>query len=88
MAEKRNNKESPICYVKGSVFDIHCGQQFDLVSVQHVVCYSHNVKQMEKFIEAAARSLRPGGRFVGIDDNPDFEMDDTIGKYGIEIKKP
>lgn len=39
-------------------------------------------------MDAAFRSLKPGGKFVGIDENPNFQIAPHLQPYGITLQKP
>lgn len=43
---------------------------FDLVTAMYLLNYARTREELEAFCKAAYRQLRPGGRFVGINDNP------------------
>ena len=79
-------RERPIgCeYVVSDVAMLEQLGEFDVVVGVYLLNYARTADELARFCDAIARNLRPGGCFVGINDNPANPVDKyaTYTKYG------
>lgn len=59
-----------IGYVVADAAQLKLGETFDLVVASYLLNYAQSADQLRGMAEGIARHLRPGGRFVTINDNP------------------
>ena len=70
-------------YVVADVMELALGETFDIVFAAYLLNYAQTERELGQMCEAIARHLRPGGRFVTINNNPDYTGDsDAMRKYG------
>jgi SAM-dependent methyltransferase len=64
--------------------------QFDLVTAMYLLNYARSREELAAFCRAAFEQLRPGGRFLGVNDNPANNPAhyDLYRKYGFIKKSP
>ena len=91
LAEKAE-KENPIG-VKYLVGDAaHCEKigNFDIVLAVYLLNYAKNKKQLTQFLQNIFMNLKPGGRLIGINDNPGNpqEFYSLYRKYGFIKSSP
>jgi ubiquinone/menaquinone biosynthesis C-methylase UbiE len=57
---------------------------FDLVTAAYLLNYSRTYEELQAMANGIARNLKPGGRFVAINDNPDHALEHYAGSrpYG------
>ena len=60
-----------IHYAVGDARDINFGASHDLVFAAYLLNYASNYGELLSMCEAIARNLKPGGRFVSVNNNPD-----------------
>ena len=71
-AEKKNKAASgSIEYIEGDVLDKNKYGSFDLVVASYLLNYARTAEQMVDMCRTIAINLKPGGRFVSINNNPD-----------------
>jgi len=72
MAEQSED-EHPlgIRYIEKDVYDLDLPQQFDVVAASYLLNYAPTEEQLLKMFMVIARHLKPGGRFVTVNNNPD-----------------
>jgi ubiquinone/menaquinone biosynthesis C-methylase UbiE len=75
---KETEKSDPlgITYYVGNALDLDLGRQFDLISASYLLNYAENESQLQIMCTVIAKHLKPGGRFVTINNNP--ECDEVI----------
>lgn len=61
-----------IDFVRCDVRDLQLPQQFDLVFASYLLNYAQSAQDLSRMCQIVARHLRPGGRFIGINSNPDY----------------
>ncbi|MGI9291267.1 MAG: class I SAM-dependent methyltransferase [Gammaproteobacteria bacterium] len=74
-----------IDYICADVADMDLGeQQFDLVSAAYLLHYSPDLKALQAMCNNIAAHLKPGGRFISINENPEQSFADFAGyaQYG------
>jgi len=72
-------------YVVADVKDLALGATFDVVFAAYLLNYAQTESELLQMCKAIARHLRPGGRFVTVNNNPDYPgLSDTMRKYGFE----
>lgn len=71
-------------YILGDVMALGSIGQFDLVVASYLLNYAETREQLLKMFQTIAVNLQPGGRFVGINNNPDQppESFPICEKYG------
>jgi len=58
-------------YLVGDARDVKMERSCDLVFAAYLLNYSQNYEQLLAMCQAVAASLKPGGRFVTVNNNPD-----------------
>ena len=84
-ARKKNQAaQGPIEYIQGDVLDQKNYGDFDLVVASYLLNYARTPEQMSDMCRTIAINLKPGGRFVSINNNPDQSPASFIfcRKYG------
>ena len=84
LAEKAE-KTNPlgIDYQVQDIIDLDIQQTFDLISAAYLLNYAKNLEELVAFAKSISRHLKPGGRFVTINSNPDFRAPaEVLRKYG------
>lgn len=80
-AEKRNLLG--IDYHIQDVIDLEIKQKFDIISAAYLLNYAKNFEELVAFAKSISKHLKPGGRFVAINSNPDFRASaQMLRKYG------
>ncbi len=71
-------------YRVSDVRDINFGAKSDLVFAAYLLNYASNYEEILSMCEAIVRNLKPGGRFVTVNNNPDDPPSnlETGRKYG------
>jgi toxoflavin synthase len=59
-----------ITYHSGAAQDLDLGETFDVVFAAYLLNYARSLEELAAFATAVAKHLKPGGRFVGINNNP------------------
>lgn len=67
-------------YVIGDAMNLQTQKQFDLVTGVYLLNYAQSREELRQFCEAILQQLKPGGRFVGINDNP-FNSPERYAAY-------
>jgi ubiquinone/menaquinone biosynthesis C-methylase UbiE len=74
-----------IDYVVGDVKELDLKQTFDVVFAAYLLNYAQTESELAQMCDAIARHLQPGGRFVTVNNNPEYTgQTDTMLKYGFE----
>ena len=62
--------------------------EFDVAAAAYLLNYAASREELTAMVSGIARCLRPGGRFVTMNANPDldFERGATYRKYGFEVR--
>lgn len=84
---KETEKSDPlgITYYVGNALDLDLGRQFDLISASYLLNYAENESQLQTMCNVIAKHLKPGGRFVTINNNPECKHPElSMRKYGFE----
>lgn len=70
-------------YVVGDVKELALDETFDVVFAAYLLNYAQTERELRQMCKAIARHLKPGGRFVTINNNPDYTgRSDSMRKYG------
>ena len=71
-------------YVRADAAEIELGRKFDLVMAAYLLNYAHDEAELDRMARAITRHLKPGGRFVTVNNNPLHERQDFYAsrKYG------
>ncbi|MDR3637630.1 MAG: methyltransferase domain-containing protein [Isosphaeraceae bacterium] len=77
-------------YVVQDCRTLQLSQTFDVVAAAYLLNYAATREELDKFCASVARCLKPGGRFVTINSNPDidFANGSSYLKYGLEARAP
>jgi SAM-dependent methyltransferase len=59
-----------IDYHVGAAQAVDLDEQFDVVFAAYLLNYARSLEELTAFASVIARHLRPGGRFIGINNNP------------------
>lgn len=59
-----------IDYRVGAAQELQLGETFDVVFAAYLLNYARSFDELAAFASTVARHLKPGGRFVGINNNP------------------
>jgi ubiquinone/menaquinone biosynthesis C-methylase UbiE len=61
---------------------------FDVATAAYLLNYAQSKEELTEMVQGIAKCLKPGGRFVTMNSNPDleFERGATYLKYGFEIR--
>ena len=87
LAEEREREQPLGCrYVCADVADFEPGGAVDLVVAAYLLNYARTPEQLLRFCRACHDALRPGGRFVGLNNNVRNvgTPSGSLRKYGIE----
>lgn len=57
-------------YVAADAKQLQLGEQFDFVVASYLLNYAQSADELREMADGIARHLKPGGRFVTINDNP------------------
>lgn len=69
-------------YIVKDAKQLDLGEKFDLVFAAYLLNYASSKAELLEMCRAIARHLKPGGRFVTINNNPDYTgQDDSMRKY-------
>jgi ubiquinone/menaquinone biosynthesis C-methylase UbiE len=72
-------------YVVSDVKELALDETFDVVFAAYLLNYAQTEGELLQMCQAIARHLRPGGRFVTINNNPEYTgQTDSMRKYGFE----
>jgi ubiquinone/menaquinone biosynthesis C-methylase UbiE len=84
---KETEKSDPlgVTYLVGDAMQLDLGRQFDLISASYLLNYAENESQLQTMCTVIAKHLKPGGRFVTINNNPECKHPEmSMRKYGFE----
>lgn len=73
-------------YLQGDAGELDIAGAFDLVAAAYLLNYARTREELLRFCQVAYRALRPGGRFVGFNDNVNRDPNDapSFAPYGFE----
>jgi ubiquinone/menaquinone biosynthesis C-methylase UbiE len=72
-------------YVVSDVKELALDETFDVVFAAYLLNYAQTEWELLQMCNAIARHLRPGGRFVTINNNPEYTgQTDTMRHYGFQ----
>lgn len=87
LAEKEERTRPLGCkYLQRNVAELDVSAQVELVVAMYLLNYAKTKEELLRFVEVAYNSLRPGGRFVGFNDNVQCVPKGTLSlaQYGLE----
>ena len=91
LAEAEEQREPLGCrYRQADAADLELHETVDLVSAAYLLNYARTPEQLQRFCEVAFKALRPGGRFVGFNDNVNRDPTEapSFARYGFEKRCP
>ncbi|WP_165358916.1 class I SAM-dependent methyltransferase [Spirosoma sordidisoli] len=72
-----------LVYICQDALTLNLGQSFDLVTATYLLNYARTADELVQMATVIARHLKPGGRFVTINSNPDYRATvETMFPYG------
>jgi ubiquinone/menaquinone biosynthesis C-methylase UbiE len=72
-------------YIVADVKELALGETFDVVFAAYLLNYAQTERELLQMCQAIAGHLRPGGRFITVNNNPDYTgRSDSMRKYGFE----
>lgn len=75
--------EGKIEYIEAFIQDVLGNQDSDLALGSYVLSYPRSAEEVTAYCKAIASHLKPGGRFVGFNNNPfDVFQGEKLAKYG------
>lgn len=87
LAEESERRRPLGCtYVRADAADFRPSEPVDLVVAAYLLNYARTREELVGLCRVCRESLRPGGRFVGLNDNPRVPPDGSVShlKYGFE----
>ncbi len=77
-----------IHYVVGDARELPDENQYDLAIAAYLLNYAQNVEELQAMCNGIARSLKPGGRFITVNSNPElhFPTAPSYRPYGFETQ--
>ena len=87
LAEESERRRPLGCsYVRADAADFSPAEPVDLVAAAYLLNYAKTQGELVRFCSMSRDSLRPGGRFVGMNDNPFVPPDGSVSyrKYGFD----
>jgi SAM-dependent methyltransferase len=76
-----------IDYIVGDGRDLRVAADYDLAVAAYFLNYAHDRAELNAMCSGIARCLKPGGRFVTVNNNPawDFPAAPSYRKYGLGV---
>jgi ubiquinone/menaquinone biosynthesis C-methylase UbiE len=72
-------------YVVADVKNLELGMKFDIVFAAYLLNYAQTESELRQMCSAIARHLQPGGRFVTVNNNPEYTgLTDSMRQYGFQ----
>jgi SAM-dependent methyltransferase len=77
-------------YLVQDIGSLRSPDQFDLAAAAYLLNYARSRDDLRAMAQAIARCLKPGGRFVTVNSNPeiDFRGVATYRRFGFEVRGP
>jgi ubiquinone/menaquinone biosynthesis C-methylase UbiE len=82
---RESEEEHPlgISYHIQDVLNLNLNKKFDLITASYLLNYAKNIEELTEFAKVISAHLKPGGRFITINSNPDYQAPvSTLRKYG------
>lgn len=82
---KESEEKNPlgIAYHTHDVFELKLNKKFDVITASYLLNYAKNIAELVQFGRTIVQHLNPGGRFITINSNPDYQAPvNTLRKYG------
>lgn len=81
--EAENKNPLGITYHQHNALNLKLNKKFDLITATYLLNYAKTSEELIQFGKTIAAHLNPGGRFVTINSNPDYQSPvNTLLKYG------
>lgn len=65
------------------VLHLNLNFEYDCVCASYLLNYAHNAETLQQMLTVISRHLKPGGKFVTINSNPDYRAEkNLLRKYG------
>lgn len=72
-------------YVVADVKELALDTKFDIVFAAYLLNYAQTESELRRMCIAVANHLRPGGRFVTVNNNPEYSgLTDSMRQYGFQ----
>ncbi len=70
-------------YLVGDAKDIQLNRKYDIITAAYLLNYARNEAELIALCAAVVRHLKPGGRFITVNNNPSFSPTKiSFNKYG------
>lgn len=82
---RTSEHENPmgIEYHVEDVLNLNLNFEYDCVCASYLLNYAHNVEVLQQMLIVISRHLKPGGKFIAINSNPDYRAEkQLLRKYG------
>ncbi len=70
--EEENAHSLGVAYHVQDVLAMDLQEQFDLISAAYLLNYARNTAELTQMAQVIAHHVKPGGRFVTVNSNPDY----------------
>ncbi|GAB3557975.1 class I SAM-dependent methyltransferase [Spirosoma fluminis] len=71
--EAETNNSLGLTYHCQNALELNLGQKFDLITATYLLNYARNADELLQMSTVIANHLKPGGRFITINSNPDYQ---------------
>jgi len=72
-------------YIVGDAKELALDETFDIVFAAYLLNYAQSESELRQMCNTIARHLRPGGRFITVNNNPEYTgQTDTMRHYGFQ----
>lgn len=81
--ESESQKPLGVAYHVADVLKLDLHHEYDVVCASYLLNYAKNADELQQMLHVIAKHLKPGGKFVTINSNPDYTADKSVlRKYG------
>lgn len=88
LARAQENRGAPITYVQADAAELPDLGRFDIVLGAYLLHYAPDLETLGRMCRGIAGCLAPGGRFVGLNENPDQGVGTGYEQYGFSKRMP
>jgi toxoflavin synthase len=72
-----------VVYHVQDVLNLKLNKKYDLITASYLLNYARNIEELTEFAKAISAHLNPGGSFITINSNPDYQAPvSSLRKYG------
>ena len=81
--EEEEQQPMGLDYHVRDVLSLDLGEKFDLICAAYLLNYARHADELTQMAQVIANHLKPGGRFVTVNSNPDYQCaTDAMFAYG------